>query len=217
MYFCGFIFIFQPFRFFLKCFQAIPTPRLGQICSFAKQTIVHFLLKITAMQIKPVFICKVKKTQTSKQSVACPSRWMGDCGRQVQVCVAHLYVQLMSQKSSGPLALCPPGRRNRGPHPGVGGSPAGVSQIPLQTHEHTGPGTDTVAGHIETALGFETSRCNTVSISSLLCSSTFRLWRSTASRLSVSLSLAAKRKTDMRQFAESIGASMKKRRGTWRL
>lgn len=142
---------------------------------------------------------------------------MGDCGRQVQVCVAHLYVQLMSQKSSGPLALCPPGRRNGRPHPGVGGSPAGVSQIPLQAHEHTGPGTDTVTCHVETALGFETPRCNTVSVSSLFCSSTFRSWRSTASRLSVSLSLAAERKTDMRQFAEPIGGSMKKRRGTWRL
>lgn len=74
MYFSGFIFILQPLIFILKYFRAIPTPRLGQICSFAKQSRVHFLLKITEMQIKPVLVCKVKKTQTPKQSVACPSR-----------------------------------------------------------------------------------------------------------------------------------------------
>lgn len=71
------------------------------------------------------------------------------------MCVSHLHVQLMSQKSYGPLALCPPGRRNWGPHPGVGGPPTGLSQIPLQTHRHTGPGTDPRHVTFRTAVNFQ--------------------------------------------------------------
>lgn len=56
------------------------------------------------------------------------------------MCVSHLHVQLVPQESSWPLSLCTPGGRNRGPHPGVGHSPAGIPQVPLQAHEHRGPG-----------------------------------------------------------------------------
>lgn len=73
----------------------------------------------------------------------CLFRWVGECGGQVQVCVSHLYVQLMSQESSWPLSLCSPGGWNRGPHPCMGHSPAGLPKVPLQAHEHTGPGMGT--------------------------------------------------------------------------
>lgn len=56
------------------------------------------------------------------------------------MCVSHLHVQLMSQESSGPLSVRSPGRWDRRPRPGVGHSPAWFSQVPAQTHEHTGPG-----------------------------------------------------------------------------
>lgn len=56
------------------------------------------------------------------------------------MCDTDMYVQLLSQKPSGPLPLCPSGRRNRGSHPRVEHSPTGIPQVPLQTHKHTGPG-----------------------------------------------------------------------------
>ena len=59
------------------------------------------------------------------------------------MCVSHLHVQLMSKESFGPLSLCSPGGRNRGPHSGMGLSPTRIPQVPIQAHKHTGPGMGT--------------------------------------------------------------------------
>lgn len=70
----------------------------------------------------------------------CLCRWVGQCGWQVQVCVSHMYVQLVCQKSSGSLSLSPPGWWNRRSHPGMGHKPLGIPYLPLQAHNHSGPG-----------------------------------------------------------------------------
>lgn len=222
MYFSGLIFILQPFRFILKCFWAIPTPRrvipATQICSFAKQTTVHFLLKITAMQIQPVFVCKVKEN-IDTQTKCCLSLqvngwpWKASSGVcRSLVCPAHVPEVLWAfrplptwQTEPGTLSWC--GRVTRW---GFSNSSTGTrAHRTRYGHSHMSRSNGTELWNITLAAPSPSP--------SLFCSSTSRLWRSTASRLSVSLSLAATRKMDMRQFAEPIGGSMKKRRGTWRL
>ncbi len=67
-------------------------------------------------------------------------RWVGDCWRQVQVYLSHLYFKLMSTEPNGSFAIRPPGRRDGRPHPGARNEPSRLSHVPSQAHKHTGSG-----------------------------------------------------------------------------
>lgn len=147
-------------------------------------------------------------------SVTPLSRRVGDCGGQVQVCVTDMYVQLLSQKSSGPLTLCPSGRRNGGSHPRVGYQPTGIPQVPLQAHKYAGPGACTRhRGKLTARLQFNGAWPG---ISFLHFSLTCPSWRSTAWRPSVSLSPSAKRRENTKRSASPAPPSVKLREATWR-
>lgn len=64
----------QPFRFTLKCFRAIPTPRLGvaatQICSFANQS---SLLPENHCNANQTSVCMQSKENTDIQTKCCLS------------------------------------------------------------------------------------------------------------------------------------------------